>query len=105
VALSPDGKTLAMGGLGSGTGENPANTVELWDPVTRKVTATLAVDAPSVYSISFSPDGRKVGALDSGHYYRGVQNGVTAGEFNPDGKLFAAGYFDCRPWPTYVFGR
>ncbi|MFJ2738297.1 WD40 repeat domain-containing serine/threonine protein kinase [Streptomyces sp. NPDC087440] len=58
LAFSPDGRTLAGGGL---NGE-----VLLWDLTSRRLTATLKGHASSILSLVFSPDGETLysGGLD-----------------------------------------
>ena len=50
VALSPDGRTLAVGGFGS--------VVRLWDVRSRKLIRELDQGANGAFTLEFSPDGR-----------------------------------------------
>jgi WD40 repeat protein len=54
LALSPDGKTLAVGGR--------EVDVKLWDLTTSKEKASLATGMQDVKSLAFSPDGRLLAA-------------------------------------------
>lgn len=53
LAFSPDGKSLAMGGSGSG-----ANAVEVWDVGTRKGVTVLTEGQCVAPAAAFSPDGK-----------------------------------------------
>src|SRR2546422_1065184 len=59
VAFSPDGKTLASGGGGSGPGE-----IKLWDVATGKERAALKGHTRGVTSVAFSPDGKTLASGD-----------------------------------------
>ncbi|MFE9940259.1 nSTAND1 domain-containing NTPase [Streptomyces hirsutus] len=57
VAYSPDGRTLAVAGVG---GDDAM--IGLWDPVTGRKLGTFTVPDGSVRGMAFSPDGRSVAA-------------------------------------------
>ncbi|MEJ1963106.1 MAG: hypothetical protein WDO56_16755 [Gammaproteobacteria bacterium] len=59
LALSPDTKTIA-------TGDSRGHVI-LWDAETLRVNATLENGTDFVSGLSFSPDGRSLAAVDSGH--------------------------------------
>jgi WD40 repeat protein len=101
VECSPDGKTLAVGGM---------NTVTLWDIATGKQARTLPGHSFSVLALAYSPDGKLL-ASGSGVYGKSGQvklwdtatgqllreaNLPTSGlvfslKFSPDGKTIASG--------------
>jgi WD40 repeat protein len=52
VAVSPDGKTFASGGMGG--------QVKIWDAPTRKCLRTLNICPHAVWSLVFTPDGQEL---------------------------------------------
>jgi WD40 repeat protein len=111
VALSPDGKTLALAGGGG--------AVELWDVLTGKKRAGLEGHVGGVLSVAFSPDGKTLASAGGGlgdgmrlpwvelklwdpktgrqratlpaHAYPVYPGGGIALAFSPDGKTLASG--------------
>ncbi|WP_327355417.1 WD40 repeat domain-containing serine/threonine protein kinase [Streptomyces sp. NBC_01304] len=100
LAFSPDGRTLAGGGL---EGE-----VRLWHLASKRLTATLKGHTGSILSLVYSPDGRTLysGGIDQTlrHWdvdtrapkgvlakYSGEFESVNNLSFSPDGKTLAAG--------------
>ena len=99
IAVSPDGKTLALGAL--------SGTVKLWDLGANRERASLPGHTDEVQSVAFSTDGKMLasGAKDetarlwdlaSGKplqilKHRGIVNAVA---FSPDGKTLATGCWD-----------
>jgi WD40 repeat protein len=98
IALSPDGKTLAIGG---GYGES---VLQLWDVQGQKVKTSLKQHLKPVCSLAFSPDGS---SLASGSFDQtaqlwdlssckptftltGHKQNVRSLAFSPDGKTLAA---------------
>ncbi|MDG4861610.1 serine/threonine protein kinase [Streptomyces sp. T-3] len=100
LVFSPDGRTLAGGGL---DGE-----VRLWHVASRRLVATLKGHTGSILSLAYSPDGRTLysGGLDQTlrHWdvrtrapkgvltkYSGAYESVNNLSAGPDGKTLAAG--------------
>ena len=108
IAYSKDGKTLALGGTGSGGG-----IVELWDTSTNKLITSLNTLANNgVTSVAFSSDGKTlaVGGYNTSGEYNGVielwnaqtqskistlnsgaEEAVLSVTFSSDGKYLFAG--------------
>jgi WD40 repeat protein len=107
AALSPDGKTLAVGRLAAPSGES---TLALFDAATLEPREQVAGVAQAVGRLAFAPDGKTLvvscvagGAshvivcdADSGREIRRLELGVPASglALSPDGKLLAAGTRD-----------
>lgn len=97
AAFSPDGRTLAVAGVG---GDDAM--IGLWDPVTGRKLGTFTVPDGSVRGMAFSPDGRAVAASSAAavrvwdvatgrtrHSFTGrLDPGAVA--FGPDGRTVAA---------------
>jgi WD40 repeat protein len=117
IAVSPDGKIIAAGALGSGT-------ISLWDLATGRqigspgnyqpVGAPTTRLATEVGSVAFSPNGKTVASGGSDGSVRlwdtatGQETGppitaslagaVNSVAFNPDGKTIASGGDDGKIW-------
>ena len=111
IAVTPDGKTIAVLG--------PGPDISLLDAASGKVIKKL-IGVPSLMSIAFSPDGKLVGAGDSyydatGRYasrahiwsvatgektqfIEGHASMVRAVAFSPDSKMLATGADGIRLW-------
>ncbi|HEV7891575.1 MAG TPA: TIR domain-containing protein [Pyrinomonadaceae bacterium] len=100
LAFSPDGKTLAGGGMDY--------TVRVWDIAARREVANLTGHKQSVYSVAFSPDGRVLASASLDHTVKlwdartwkesatlkGHSEGVYSVAFSPDGETLASGCAD-----------
>jgi WD40 repeat protein len=100
VDFTPDGRTLASGGLD--------DAVKLWDVASGQEIRTLEGHRSGVTSVMFSPDGLTLasGGLDnavklwdvaSGQEIRtleGHSDGIKSVGFSPDGRTLASGGYD-----------
>ncbi len=115
LAFSPDGKTIASAGGGTGgRREDPAKgEVKLWDVSTGKALRTIAVEKQIVFHATFSPDGKLLATASgsgkavpvvpgeirlwnpaTGELVRTLRShhrGAYVAAFSPDGKLLASG--------------
>jgi WD40 repeat protein/serine/threonine protein kinase len=96
VAISPDGSTLASGGLDS--------LVALWEVGTWRRLATLEAPMGNIYSLVFSPDGRTLAFSDErgarlwdvtkrverAFFHRGMGGTIRRLFFTPDGRTVVA---------------
>lgn len=64
LAISPDGTIIA---IGANPDRGPSSAVDLISLATGKLTATIPVGSPVVYSLTFSPDGKTL-AIGAGQY-------------------------------------
>lgn len=95
IRFSPDGKTIATGGM-AGEGD-----VRLWDVATAKRKREISTDGFAVLSLEFSPDGKwllsaNAGTIDvwdlaTGERTKQLKAGgaVDSLAFSPDGRLLA----------------
>ena len=100
LSFSPDGRTLASGGMWN-------DTILLWDVTSGREKGTLEGHTETVWSLSFSPDGKTlasgsadgtVGLWDvvSGREraYLNYPDGISSISFSPDGLTLAGGSWD-----------
>ncbi len=99
VAWSPDGKRIAIGGIGN---------VEVLDLATGNLTASYGYNAAIVHALAWSPDGRYIAVGSSaslveiwdtitGHNvynYQGHNADVLSVAWSPDGKRIVSGSSD-----------
>ncbi len=111
VAFSPDGKTLASGGVDrsgkTGKGK-PDGDIKLWEVATGKNIATWPGHHRSVFAVAFSPDGKTLASgsqdttvrlwdLRTGKNtatFQGHTDFVRCVAFSPDGRMLASGSHD-----------
>lgn len=96
VAVSPDGKWLASGGLGS--------PIKIWDVITGQELRTLSFGADQTLELAISPDGEllasggpdgkvRVWAVSTGRTVFEL-NGASRIAFSPNGRWLAGGSAD-----------
>ena len=100
ISISPDGKTLASGGM---------NAVRLWDLQTGKdATAPLAqtqgVSPSGIKSVSFSPDGKLLSVASGARQIFQQSGGNSRKEWNPEGivEVWNLGNRDRLSWQDAV---
>ncbi|MGO8673973.1 MAG: caspase family protein [Capsulimonadaceae bacterium] len=111
VAWSPDGKQIALGGVGGIS--NTTESLQLWDVTTEKVVRMMVGHAKPVTAIAFSPDGAAIASGSSdytGRLWRtstgkttaalGASTGVPALAYAANGSLLVSGGADgkVRVW-------
>jgi Tol biopolymer transport system component len=93
LAFSPDGKTLALGGIATPF----VRVVKLWDVATGKERELLPSGFHAVHALAFSPDGKLLAMLQDGkvkvwelasgkQLWRTNDGGISRLAFAPDGK-------------------
>ena len=100
VALSPDGRTLAVG--------TEEDSVQLWDVAAGRIAHTLTGHTDRVLGVAFAPDGRTLASAGDDdtvrlweaatgqavHILQGHRLWVNGVAFSPDGKTLASGSAD-----------
>ena len=102
VALSPDGKTIVVGGTNK--------TIEMWDLKGNRIRGPFKGHEDVVTSVSFSPDGKVIVSSGEdgtirlwdlegnsiGQPFKGHEGHVTSVAFSPDGNTIVSGGRDKR---------
>ena len=114
VALSPDGRYLATGGLVALRGSDPDPPIHLWELASGQEVATLEGHMESTRGLDFSPDGRLLASCSGGDWssndqtvriwdvatgrglrrFQGHLGAVNAVAFTPDGRSVVSGSDD-----------
>ena len=115
VALSPDGRYLATGGLVAHLrGSDPDPPIHLWELASGQEVATLEGHKESTRGLAFSPDGRLLASCSGGYRssndqtvriwdvatgrelrrFQGHLGAVNAVAFTPDGRSVVSGSDD-----------
>lgn len=121
MAFSPDGRLLAIGDSGSGSGyaQPPSGRLRVWDPASERQPHELGGPTGVVSAVAFSPDGRflaygdhdrgstgrlRVWDLATGRQQAELSaqtTAVTTMAFSPDGQLLATGDGIASGWPSW----
>ncbi|HLW66865.1 MAG TPA: protein kinase, partial [Gemmataceae bacterium] len=108
LAISPDGKRLAIGS------PYPENCVSLWDTATGKIVATLRGHTNAIAALAFSPDSSRLASASTDQTarlwdsqtgrpvatLRGHTMALMQAAFSPDGRFLATSSADntIRQW-------
>jgi WD40 repeat protein len=99
LSFSPDGKTLAAGGLTLRGDLKPERDIVLWEVATGKDAVRLT-GQKNVKAVAFSPDGKllasagddlRLWSVEGGKVLRSVKGATCAVAFSPNGKLLVTG--------------